>query len=478
MKRRAQKVVACIAAYCLVTSAHAGQLSNALEGMYTATTDPQSFKTPSMTGVAFGSFSARFPQQNFNIIAFDPPRLNAGCSGIDMYMGSFSFINADQLKTMLRAFAQGAVGFAFKAAIRAICGSCAATLDDLQAITQRLNEMGKNTCALSKFAMNSLTNSMGVKEKADGNESLLASARKSVDGWWSGMEKVKNGGSSDRANPQLGNLIIRSLYNSQVTDHFGANGGTAFYGMGGDVPELIMNLVGTQVVPTGADDTTTCESGASGSDCRSKPYALLGILNYDHIFQGRSQGGERVVIWKCDSKDTEMSCTKPSEADYTFEGTQRYVQRMLFGDGGNAANPLAGSIMQVIIDKGPAHLTAPQKNFLGSVQSIPLMQIIYRTQRDRSVAQALLSRSGDFIAHEMAYRMVFMAIQVAERSFSKNTTEMPVEIRERIQFLRVDIAKKGYQKPQEITEMLVNIERLVSEMERRWPKLEGMVWRK
>lgn len=478
MNRVMQIAIACVLSLSLISSAQAGQLSNAVEGMFTATTDPQAFRTPTMNGVAFGSFSARFPTQNFNIIAFDPPRLNAGCSGIDMYMGSFSFINAEQLKTMLRAFAQGAVGFAFKSAIRALCGSCAATLDDLQAITQRLNEMGKNTCALSKFAANSLSNTLGVKEKSESTESLLKSARKTVDGWWSGMENVKNGGNSDRANPQLGNLIIRALYNAQVTDQFGAAGATVFYGMSGDLPELIMNLVGTQVVPTGADDSTICDGGSSGSDCRSTPYAIIGVLNYDHIFQGRSQGGERIVVWRCDSKDAEMSCTKPTETDFTFEGTQRYVQRMLFGDNGSAMAPGPGSIMQILIERGPGQLTQTQKNFLGSVQSMPLMQIIYRTQRDRTVAQALLARASDFIAHEMAYRMVFMAIQVAERSFSRNTTMMPDEIRERIKFLREDIAKKGYQKPQEVTQMLADIERLVGEMERRWPKLEGMAWRK
>lgn len=475
MNTLTKKTVTWVLVASLVAPVQASQLSAAMDGMFTATTSPQAFNTPAMNGVAFGSFSARSPTQNFNIIAFDPPNINAGCSGIDMYMGSFSFINSEQLKTMLRAYAQGAVGFAFKAAIRSICGSCAATLDDLQAITQRLNTLGKNTCALSKATVNYLTNKPELLEKANRDESLLKTARQSVDDWFDGENKTKTGARGDRANQYNGNLVIRALFNSQATDRFGAAGESANFGMNGDLPDLIMNLVGTWIVPTDVNDSKSCTGGNSG-DCIKNPDVIVGKLNFDHILKGQSEARERVVFYKCDTKDAEMACQKPTETDFQFEGTKRYVQRMLFGADATAYAPTSDSIMGTLLRSGPSGLTSTQKNFLNSAQSIPLMSIIYRTQKNRGVAQAILARSADYIAYEMAYKIVLEAIQVTEQAFSRNTVTMPPDMQSKIEALKVDVAKKGFHNPEEILSMLATIENLIQGMVKLYPKADAVAW--
>ena len=476
MKTRLKKTVAAVLVASLLTTGplHASQLSDAMDGMFTAMTQPQGFSTPTMNGVAFGSASVRFPVQNFNSISFDPPRINAGCSGIDMYMGSFSFINSEQLKTMLRAFAQGAVGYAFKTAIRAICGSCMATLDDLQAITQRMNTLGKNTCALSKLAADTLTNKFGAQEKADKAESLLMSARQTVDDWFKGEEKTKLNGLGDRGNIYNGNLTIRALFNSGAADRFGSTGSSRVYGMSGDMPDLIMNLVGTQIVPTGNNDKRTCTGGDSG-DCRRAPETIIGKLNFDHILNGRSGTGERITFWRCDTRDEEMACQNPTETDFQFEGTRRYVQRMLFGDNASAYAPSSDSIMGTILRSGVGGLTTQQKNFLSSAQSIPLMGVIYRTQHSRDIAQAILSQSADYVAHEMAYKIVFEAIQITEQAFSKNTVTMPSDMQTKIAALRADIATKGYQNAGEVLATLDRIETLLTAVNKKFPRAD-MSW--
>ncbi|MDN4704685.1 conjugal transfer protein TraH [Vibrio parahaemolyticus] len=43
-----------------------------------------------------------------NLVSFTPPSWKAGCGGVDMFGGSFSFINAEQLVTMMRAVAANA----------------------------------------------------------------------------------------------------------------------------------------------------------------------------------------------------------------------------------------------------------------------------------------------------------------------------------------------------------------------------------
>ena len=50
-------------------------------------------------GGTLGGLSVRTPVRSFNVMAFDPPRVGAGCGGIDAYFGSFSMISEKTCKT-------------------------------------------------------------------------------------------------------------------------------------------------------------------------------------------------------------------------------------------------------------------------------------------------------------------------------------------------------------------------------------------
>ena len=72
--------------------------------------------TKDRTGVFGGSVNIRAPVQAVTLVSFDAPRLTAGCGGVDLYGGSFSFINGQELTAVFRQVAANAGGLAFKAA--------------------------------------------------------------------------------------------------------------------------------------------------------------------------------------------------------------------------------------------------------------------------------------------------------------------------------------------------------------------------
>lgn len=469
MKRIFARSVALAVLASMTVPASASQLSSAMDGMFTATTIPQSFNTPSMTGVAFGSASVRFPTQNFNIIAFEPPRVNAGCSGIDLYMGSFSFINSEQLKAMMRSIAQGAVGYAFKAAIRSMCNMCASVIEDLEAKMQALNALGKNTCALAKMIGEPVGAAMAGK--ADEAEAMLRVSRQKVDDWMQGSNANQTEGRSDKANKYNGNLVWRALYNTGAAERIGGYGKNAYWGMSGDATDLIISLVGTYIVPASDPNATTCTAGDSGAKvCEKRPITLEGKIGFDQVFEGAATNGETVNAWKCDSRDTEMSCQNPTSSAFTFEGTKKYTYRMLFGQDASAYAPTSDSIMGVVMRLGPGGLSSTQRNFLSSAGSMPLMAIINRTQRHPAVAQAILARAAEQVAHEMAYKLISEAISAAEDAFSKNTVEMPAEMRAKIVALRAEISNKAYLNPTVVVQNLNNLETLLRNFERNLPR--------
>lgn len=75
------------------------------------------------TGVAYqgqsagyyslGSVWARFPQKSVYPANIQLPKVRAGCGGIDIFSGSFSFINMAEFVANLKAIANNAIGFAF-----------------------------------------------------------------------------------------------------------------------------------------------------------------------------------------------------------------------------------------------------------------------------------------------------------------------------------------------------------------------------
>src|SRR5258708_1659971 len=56
-----------------------------------AATHPGAYQSQTRGALMGGSLSLRIPQENFSLATVAPPRFKAGCQGIDMYLGSFSY---------------------------------------------------------------------------------------------------------------------------------------------------------------------------------------------------------------------------------------------------------------------------------------------------------------------------------------------------------------------------------------------------
>jgi hypothetical protein len=102
------------------------------------------------TALDFGGLRIRTPIKNFNIVAFSPPNISAGCSGVDLTLGSFSFLSRDELIAMLRSIASNALMYGFGQAISAMCKDCWTGITTLQSKVQELNQMFRNTCTVGK----------------------------------------------------------------------------------------------------------------------------------------------------------------------------------------------------------------------------------------------------------------------------------------------------------------------------------------
>lgn len=143
--------------------------ANVMEGIFkgmVASTDPATVRTASRVGAVGGSFSYRQPQVNTNLVNVSFPKASVGCNGIDVFLGSFSMINGDQLVQIGRGIAQGSAVYAFNTAISAICADCAAIIANIQDKLAALNKFAKDSCnATYEFLQNGLGTPQEFSEK-------------------------------------------------------------------------------------------------------------------------------------------------------------------------------------------------------------------------------------------------------------------------------------------------------------------------
>ena len=99
-------------------------LQQEMDGMFgtmTNVTAPTAHLGQRRGVITGGSLVARNGITNTNLVSFVPPSFSAGCGGIDLFAGSFSFINFNQFVQLLRNVAGNASGYAFQLAVGAMC---------------------------------------------------------------------------------------------------------------------------------------------------------------------------------------------------------------------------------------------------------------------------------------------------------------------------------------------------------------------
>ncbi|MCL4492852.1 MAG: conjugal transfer protein TraH [Nitrospirae bacterium] len=97
-----------------------------------------------------GSFSARWPQGNDYLMTVTPPKVKAGCGGIDALMGGFSFLNVDYLVQKLQRMIQAAPAVAFDIALKVLTQEMSGTVKDFENIINKLNNIQLDECKGAK----------------------------------------------------------------------------------------------------------------------------------------------------------------------------------------------------------------------------------------------------------------------------------------------------------------------------------------
>ena len=226
-------------------------------GAYGNVTGPAAYQGQTMNLYSGGSLYMRTPVKNYQLATISPPGFKAGCGGIDLFAGSFSFINKEQLTALLRNIANNAIGYAFMMAVKSISPDLADLMQYLQDQISKVNNLNINSCQAAEGMVaaigSTLTDKTQEKEGkvAGASLNLYADVFESWDAW-KDRAKAKQTRqaaiSADTRNKDTfdpGNVVWRAL--SRVN------------GVDDETRQLMMSMTGTIIiVPPGED-----ESGSS-----------------------------------------------------------------------------------------------------------------------------------------------------------------------------------------------------------------------
>lgn len=260
MKFRYNRIVISLAIAATSVSAFAGAISDQMEqafGSLSNVTTPRVYETAKRGVFSGGQIFIRNQTERVTPTTITAPSFSAGCGGIDIYGGAFSYINADQMLETFQAIGANALGYGVKLAIQAGCPTCEQVMTSLEKTAQAINSMNISSCQTAQGIVNAgvdfaTTSQADTASKMGLTEGGFADDFSKAWSWTSEKSnspsnELKGQDANNHAKEITGNIVWRSLKSSNASTVFG--GGDEFL-------EMVMTMTGTVIIqePEPAND--------------------------------------------------------------------------------------------------------------------------------------------------------------------------------------------------------------------------------
>lgn len=160
-----RKIVLSVTASMVLSATSSASVDQFLSDSIVEISGPASIETAQGTLLYGGGLQMRSKNYNFQPMTMTAPSVKAGCGGIDLTFGSFSFLDVDKIVQLLQAMMAQAPGVMFDLALKTLCPACADTIKALNQLANQINQMNMNSCsankALAGWMQNNINESLG-----------------------------------------------------------------------------------------------------------------------------------------------------------------------------------------------------------------------------------------------------------------------------------------------------------------------------
>lgn len=289
-------------------------------GYESNTTSPAAYESQAAGSYGSGSLYVRNQVKEYRLIQLDLPSYKAGCGGIDLYMGSLSFLKGERLKDLGKAVMSNAGAYAFDVALATTVPELKQIKDNLQELEQKMNNANINSCQLAKNLVGGIWPKTEASQKkicedqgTMGDSGLFgdfASARQGCSGRGPRGDEYEQAMDKASQDPAQKETMV---YNKNIVWALLKDKSSIFNDKDADeIAELAMSLTGTIIV-----------------DKKGKVTQVPSLINNQRLIQallGRDDGNsEQAMIWRCDDR---VNCMKVSQQTLNIPAASTFRYRV------------------------------------------------------------------------------------------------------------------------------------------------------
>lgn len=219
-------------------------------------TKPTAYQGQQAGYATLGSLYLRTRPRNSQLASVQLPSVRAGCGGIDIFGGAFSFISEEELIALMEAIMQNAAGFAFDLALESLSPSVQEVVAKLRDLIQQVNAGNINSCEAGQLLTASLW------PKMDGASQHVCQTIGGYSGQFADRVAARHGcGTGGRHNSTMDRAsgALADQVPTDVNYAWRAVKKNAFLSSNPRIAEFFMTLTGTIITtaPESDDDPMT-----------------------------------------------------------------------------------------------------------------------------------------------------------------------------------------------------------------------------
>ena len=388
-------------------------------GYMSNSTNPGVYNSQAAGSYVGGSLFARDQVRQYQLITLDLPNYRAGCGGIDLYMGSMSFISKDNMVSLGKSIMSNGTAYAFDLALATTAPEMKHVKDTLQQIEQFVNNANVNSCEMAQ----NLVGGVWPKTVASQDKICKDQGTLGKEGFFSDYVKARMGCAGNDRNTVIDSASRDPVRKQQVVYNknlvWSLLKSKSFLAQDDELCEMMMSLTGTLII----DKNGHIQNVPSLANSRNLVKALI----------GRDDGGiDKAKIWKCDDF-TNCMVVSLHEITITEENTLRYKI-------GNLLRKIKDSLLQT----NPSEADI---NIIGSFASmvhIPVVkftEVMLSTEYGDSIVD--VSELSTLISEDLLQQYLNELLQevLNVTAGSELNEDLVKDITKRVQHARNEVAK-------------------------------------
>lgn len=297
----------------LVVKAHANiqtDLNSFFTGLNLASnvTSPAAFESQAAGFFGAGSLYARGAVRQYQLIQLDLPSYRAGCGGIDLHLGSLSFLSEQKLIDLGKAVMSNTGAYAVDVLLASTVPELKDVRDYLQQLQQMANQASLNSCQMAQnlvggvYPKTAESQQKICKDQATmGKEGLVSDYVKARNECANnGFRQVMDQAEKDPERKKqvvLNKNIVWSILKEK-----------SFLSLDKELAEMVMSLTGTLII-----------------DKDGRVTHVPSLATNPQFIQTLLTGGQGAKRWHCDEAD---KCLKVSLVDFTLPESATLVAKV------------------------------------------------------------------------------------------------------------------------------------------------------